>query len=351
MSKALNVYHCPCRGSAFVHRRAKSCPQCDIPLHLEGEYIVEPLHKEGKWGLVSRGETLPWEDGWKPGCGQVQRNPMLPASWKPECRKPKRLFVKCQSMSAARSSAKLSDQSVCECSLPLLERHHGRENLLLIFHHEDFDLKDTLDCGSDFLGSQAVSAFQDPKGLRHRYNAEKSWVRGRQSPFDDFSCFERLNRIVLGEVSYYNIGIEPNHGRFGRAAPPDAPSAAALVIWAIVTGLRRRSLAMPRKIRAGSFGSRTTVPSGWRKNFSRSPGFNPRCSRIFFGIVACPFTVIAESMPAPLHLQECNTMQNAIMSMPGSREVSRLYEIWRSRSRSSTRTKGTIRKSRFLLFN
>ena len=53
-------------------------------------------------------------------------------------------------MNAARSSAKLSDQSVCECSLPLLERHHGRENFLLIFHNKHIGLK--LDSRNDFIG-------------------------------------------------------------------------------------------------------------------------------------------------------------------------------------------------------
>jgi len=43
-SKAPNVYRCPCCGSTFVHRRAKACPQCAIPLHLEGEYMVEPCY-------------------------------------------------------------------------------------------------------------------------------------------------------------------------------------------------------------------------------------------------------------------------------------------------------------------
>ena len=117
------------------------------------------------------------------------------------------LLVKCESMNAARSSAKPSDQSICECSLPLLERHHGCENFLLVFHHEDFDLKDTLDCGSDFLGGQTVSTLQDPNGLRHGYNAKKPWVRGCQLLLDDFTCFERLNGIVLGEVPYQDVGI------------------------------------------------------------------------------------------------------------------------------------------------
>jgi hypothetical protein len=53
---------------------------------------------------------------------------------------------------------------------------------------------------------------------------------------------------------------------------------------------------MPRKIVAGRFGKSTTLPSGCTKNLTRSPGFNRRCSRIAFGIVAWPFVVIADSM-------------------------------------------------------
>jgi ribosomal protein L37AE/L43A len=68
-SKAPDVYCCPCCGSTFVHRRAKACPQCDIPVHLEGEYMVKPcyvyLHKEGKWVWIQGRAQLPWEDGWK----------------------------------------------------------------------------------------------------------------------------------------------------------------------------------------------------------------------------------------------------------------------------------------------
>jgi hypothetical protein len=53
---------------------------------------------------------------------------------------------------------------------------------------------------------------------------------------------------------------------------------------------------MPRSVVAGSFGRSTTLPSGWTKNFTRSPGRSPRYSRIAFGIVAWPLLVIAESM-------------------------------------------------------
>jgi hypothetical protein len=83
---------------------------------------------------------------------------------------------------------------------------------------------------------------------------------------------------------------------------PAAPSAAASVISLIVTGRRRLDLTMPRKAEAESFGKRTTLPSGCKKNLTRSPGFKWRCSRIAFGIVAWPLTVIAESIMDPHYL-------------------------------------------------
>lgn len=68
-SKAPPIYDCPCCGSKFVNRRSKRCRGCDIPLHLEGEYIVQPcylyLRKEKKWFWFESGLKKPWEDGWK----------------------------------------------------------------------------------------------------------------------------------------------------------------------------------------------------------------------------------------------------------------------------------------------
>src|ERR1700736_6259147 len=82
-----------------------------------------------------------------------------------------------------------------------------------------------------------------------------------------------------------------------------APAAAALLISSIVAG-RRRGLTMPRKTEAGRFGKRTTLPSGCIKNLTRSPGFNRRCSRIAFGIVAWPFSVIADSIRVSHYILE-----------------------------------------------
>jgi hypothetical protein len=57
---------------------------------------------------------------------------------------------------------------------------------------------------------------------------------------------------------------------------------------------------MPRNADGGRLGKRTMLPSGWMKNFTRSPGFNPRRSRIDLGMVTRPFIVMADSMVAPL---------------------------------------------------
>jgi hypothetical protein len=68
-SKAPSYYRCPCCDSTFVHRRGRRCPQCDIALHLEGEYMVEPCYlyryEEKKWVWFEGNEMHPWEDGWK----------------------------------------------------------------------------------------------------------------------------------------------------------------------------------------------------------------------------------------------------------------------------------------------
>ncbi len=150
--------------------------------------------------------------------------------WKPETRNPKGLLVKCQGVSASGSSAKLSDQSICECSASLFERHHGPENFLLVFHHQDFDLKDAFNRGGNLEGRQAVGAIQNPDDLSHRHHAYKAGIRRVQPAFNDFRCFGRLNRIILGKVAYENIRIKTDHWRFARGEPPDAASATALVI-------------------------------------------------------------------------------------------------------------------------
>lgn len=63
-------YRCPCCGSTFAQRKAQCCPQCDIPLHLDGEFLTADscylyLSKEKKWVWFESGVARPWEVGLK----------------------------------------------------------------------------------------------------------------------------------------------------------------------------------------------------------------------------------------------------------------------------------------------
>src|SRR5258706_14916432 len=91
--------------------------------------------------------------------------------------------------------------------------------------------------------------------------------------------------VVLRQVSHEDVGTETDYRRLRAGTFVLAPSAAALRIAASVTGCRL-DVSIPRSVETGTFGSRTTLPSGCTKNFTRSPGFKPRWSRIDFGIVA-----------------------------------------------------------------
>jgi len=68
-TKAPKLYHCPCCGSRFVSRLRQQCPACDIPLHLKGEYMVDPCYiyfrKSDEYRWFESGVMKPWEDGWK----------------------------------------------------------------------------------------------------------------------------------------------------------------------------------------------------------------------------------------------------------------------------------------------
>src|SRR5215469_10033073 len=204
------------------------------------------------------------------------------------------------------------DDSVRERTATLLEGNHCGENLLLVLHNQYLGLKYPLDSRSDFMLRKTIRTVEHPDRLDHGRDAHEAGIFRGKSPFDDLGSFRRLNRIVLGKITDNYLGIEPNHRRRLRGVTPVAPSAAmAAAISATVTGRRLRDLTLPRIAEAGSFGKSTTVPSGCTKNFTRSPGFNRRCSRIAFGIVACPLTVIADSIAPPLHFNRCNTTLSA----------------------------------------
>jgi hypothetical protein len=65
--------------------------------------------------------------------------------------------------------------------------------------------------------------------------------------------------------------------------------------------------------RGGPLRQENYLPSGCMKNLTRSPGFNPRCSRIAFGIVAWSFVVIADStIQPPLHYPKGDTLARCV---------------------------------------
>ena len=76
VSKAPSLYHCPCCGTTFVHRKKQECPACAIPLHLKGEYMVTPsyLYMDEQWFWFESGVMKPWEDGWKRSPNPTAKN-------------------------------------------------------------------------------------------------------------------------------------------------------------------------------------------------------------------------------------------------------------------------------------
>jgi hypothetical protein len=113
--------------------------------------------------------------------------------------------------------------------------------------------------------------------------------------------------IVLGQITHEDVGLEADHRRLPlwRLFQPAAAPAA------IASFSRFNSYAgWPRldhpHVATESFGSRTTVPSGRTKNLTWSPGFNPKCSRIAFGLTFGRDRGIHRGSP-PRTLK-CNTM-------------------------------------------
>jgi len=95
-----------------------------------------------------------------------------------------------------------------------------------------------------------------------------------------------------GQVADLDAGVAAFH--FPNS--PTAPSSAAVAIFSTDIGFFTLPANIPLSEETGSLGKSTTVPSGWRKIFTRSPGLTPRCSRAAFGMVICPLLVSADSI-------------------------------------------------------
>src|SRR5258708_36800938 len=224
-----------------------------------------------------------------------------------EMGEPQSLPVEGKRAGAARFGAERPDEGIGERAAPLLERDHGGKDFLLALDRDDVGLQHALDGGRDLGACKPVGAIEDPGGFGHGDDADETAIVLGQLPLDEPRRLRGLNGIVLRQVADQDVGIEPDHRRLRRrATSAAAPAIAASRISSIVTLRRPRGLMMPRRADAGSFGNRTTLPSGCTKNLTRSPGFNRRCSRMAFGIVAWPLLVSvlvsADSMPPPLHI-------------------------------------------------
>src|SRR5207302_10931905 len=154
-------------------------------------------------------------------------------------------------------------------------RDHGGKDFLFALDHEDVGLQHALDGSRDVGVREPIGALENPHGFGHGDDADEAAILLGQLPFDELRRLRRLNRIVLREVADEDVGAEPDHLRLRRrATSAAAPAMAASLMSSMVTVRRPRSLTMPRRAEAGSFGNSTTLPSGCTKNLTRSPGFN-----------------------------------------------------------------------------
>ena len=99
--------------------------------------------------------------------------------------------------------------------------------------------------------------------------------------------------MVLCKLADDHFGIEPDHRPLRGSAPATAPAAAASLISLIVAG-RRRDLTMPRKIEAGRFGKRTTLPVRMQEKLDQIAWIQPEMLPDSFWNCRWPFVVIAD---------------------------------------------------------
>jgi hypothetical protein len=67
------------------------------------------------------------------------------------------------------------------------------------------------DGSGDFAVSEVIGTFKNPNGFGQGYDANESRLRLRQTFPDDIGRLRRLNGIVLNEIPYQNVAVEPYH--------------------------------------------------------------------------------------------------------------------------------------------
>src|SRR5271168_188842 len=116
-----------------------------------------------------------------------------------------------------------------------------------------------------------VSSLEHPHCLSHGHKTDKSRLLLRQFALDNLRRLRGLDRVILRQIANDDIGVEANHPRRERRIRLAAPSMGAFSISSS-EALPCLDCRMPLSLERGIFGRITTLPSGWIKNLTRSPG-------------------------------------------------------------------------------
>jgi hypothetical protein len=184
--------------------------------------------------------------------------------------------VKGEGDRTARLLAQPTEKCIGKITSAYLECRQGSEDFELILNNENRGLKQAFNDRRKLLVGKSIGSLEHPCRFDHGDDAHEARIVFIEAMLDQFDGPWRLYRIVLGEVTHQDVGIEPDHCRLRRGNPSLAPAKTAARISSIVTGSRRGLLSIPRRLEIGRVGSGTTLPSGWMKNLTLSPGFSPR---------------------------------------------------------------------------
>src|SRR5262249_16071972 len=118
-----------------------------------------------------------------------------------ESRQPKSPSVEGKRAGASGPDPQPSNEGVCERAVTVLKSDHGGKHLLLVLDDENVSLQEPLDGRRDVLIGNSIGALEGPDGLRHRNDADETWIFGSQLFFNPRGRRRGLNRIVLRDVA------------------------------------------------------------------------------------------------------------------------------------------------------
>src|SRR5882757_7589196 len=193
-----------------------------------------------------------------------------------EARETRSPVVKREGGRTASPLAQPTEKCVGKITTAFFECRQGSEDFELGFNNENRGLKQALNDRPKLLVRKSIGSLEHPRRFDHGDDAHEGRIVFIEATLDQFDGPRGLYRIVLRKVTHQDVGIEPDHCRLRRGNPSLAPARTASRICSMVTGFRRGLLSIPRRLEIGRVGSRTTLPSGWMKNLTLSPGFSPR---------------------------------------------------------------------------